>query len=135
MPLDCPRCAVPMLHMPASPETKHLINKKTLALMKPTAFLINTARGTLVCEADLYEALKAGRLGGAGLDVYEEEPPGKIPLFDLPNVVVTPHAAGTDLRSRDDMALSAATAIVALSRGEWPAEKIVNPAVRAKFRW
>jgi len=123
------------LHMPATAETSHLINKKTLALMKPTAFLLNTARGALVCEADLYEALKAGKLAGAGLDVFEEEPPGRSPLYELPNVVLTPHAAGTDLQSRDDMALSAAMAIVSLSRGEWPAEKVVNPAVRERFKW
>ena len=57
------------------------------------------------------------------------------PLFDLDNVVVTPHAAGVDVQSRDDMALSAAQAIVSLCRGEWPAEKVVNPEVKARFRW
>lgn len=123
------------LHLPATAETKHLINKKTLALMKPTAYLLNLARGSLICEADLLETLKAGRLAGAGLDVFEEEPPGKHPLFALDNVVITPHAAGTDVQSRDDMALSAAQAVVSLSRGEWPAEKVVNPAVRDRFRW
>jgi D-3-phosphoglycerate dehydrogenase len=123
------------LHMPATAASTHLINKKTLALMKPTAFLINTARGAIVKEADLYEALKSGRLAGAGLDVFEEEPPGRQPLFELDNVLLTPHAAGGDLRSRDDMAQSAAEAIVALSRGEWPAEKVVNPEVKAKFKW
>src|SRR5262249_28338386 len=123
------------LHLPYTKESKHLIKKTTLGRMKPTAFLINTARGGLVCEADLYEALKNKRIAGAGLDVFEEEPPGKIPLFDLENVVVTPHNAGTDVKGRDDMAEMAARAIVSLSRGEWPAEKIVNPAVRDKFRW
>ncbi len=123
------------LHLPMTAESKHLINKRTLALMKPTAFLINTARGGLVCEADLLEALKAKKLAGAGLDVFEEEPPGKNPLFELDSVLLTPHEAGGDLQSRDDMSLSAAEAIVALSRGEWPAEKVVNPAVRERFRW
>jgi phosphoglycerate dehydrogenase-like enzyme len=123
------------LHLPATPQTKHLINRQTLAMMKPTAFLINTARGSLVNEVDLYEALKAKKIAGAGLDVYEEEPPGKIPLCELDTVVLTPHAAGTDLQSRDDMALSAATAIVSLSRGEWPAEKVVNSAVKELFKW
>jgi phosphoglycerate dehydrogenase-like enzyme len=121
------------LHLPLTAESRHLINKDTLARMKPTAFLINTARGGLVCEADLYQAIKAGRLAGAGLDVFEEEPPGISPLFGLDNVVVTPHAAGVDIQSRDDMALSAAQAIVSLLRGEWPAEKVVNPQVRPKF--
>jgi phosphoglycerate dehydrogenase-like enzyme len=121
------------LHLPMSAATRHLINRQTLALMKPTAFLVNTARGGLVCEADLYEALRSKRLAGAGLDVFEEEPPGIGPLFGLDNVVVTPHAAGVDLRSRDDMALSAAQAIVSLLRGDWPAEKVVNPEVRGRF--
>ena len=123
------------LHLPFTAGTRHVINRRTLALMKPTAFLVNTARGALVCEADLLEALRGGRLAGAGLDVFEEEPPGKNPLFELDNVVLTPHAAGTDVKSRDDMALSAAQAIVSVSRGEWPAEKVVNPEVKTSFRW
>jgi phosphoglycerate dehydrogenase-like enzyme len=124
------------LHVPLTPESRYLINQRTLALMKPTAFLINTARGGLVCEADLLKAIESGKIAGAGLDVFEQEPPdGTNPLCALPNVLVTPHAAGMDWQSRDDMALSAAQAIISLSRGEWPAEKIVNPEVRAKFRW
>ncbi|MSU76887.1 MAG: hydroxyacid dehydrogenase [Gemmataceae bacterium] len=123
------------LHMPATKESRHLINKQTIAKMKPTAYLINTARGSLVNEADLIEALQNKRLAGAGLDVFEEEPPQDSPLFHMSNVVVTPHAAGVDLKSRDDMAYSAAQAIVSLSRGEWPVEKVVNPDVKAKFRW
>jgi phosphoglycerate dehydrogenase-like enzyme len=124
------------LHLPLMPSSKYLINKRTLALMKPEAFLINTARGGLICEADLVEALRSKRLAGAALDVFEQEPPGKDnPLFRFDNVVLTPHTAGVDLKSVDDMALSAARAIAALKRGEWPAEQIVNPEVRAKFRW
>jgi phosphoglycerate dehydrogenase-like enzyme len=123
------------IHVPLTPESRYFINRKTLALMKPTAFLINTARGGLVNEADLLEALRSRRLAGAGLDVFEHEPAVPCPLFELDNVVLTPHAAGVDLQSRDDMAYSAARAIVALSRGEWPAEQIVNPQVRARFQW
>jgi phosphoglycerate dehydrogenase-like enzyme len=123
------------LHVPLSLESQYLINRRTLSLMKPTAFLINTARGGLVNEADLFEALQARRLAGAALDVFEREPPGSSPLFGLDNVLLLPHTAGVDLQSRDDMALSAARAIVALSRGEWPAEQVVNPDVRSKFRW
>jgi D-3-phosphoglycerate dehydrogenase / 2-oxoglutarate reductase len=124
------------LHVPLMPESRYMINRQTLALMKPTAFLINTARGGLVNEADLADALKSKRLAGAGIDVFEQEPPVKNhAFFGLDNVVLTPHAAGVDLQSRDDMALSAANAIVALSKGEWPAEQIVNPEVQAKFRW
>jgi phosphoglycerate dehydrogenase-like enzyme len=123
------------LHLPATKESFHLINRQTLAKMKPTAYLINTARGSLVYEADLIVALQNKKLAGAGLDVFEEEPPRESPLFRMDNVVVTPHAAGVDLQSRDDMALSAAEAIVSLSRGEWPAEKVVNPDVKARFAW
>jgi phosphoglycerate dehydrogenase-like enzyme len=123
------------LHLPVTKESRYLINRRTLALMKPTAFLINTARGAIVNEADLLEALRNKQIAGAGLDVFEEEPPGKHPLFELDKVVVTPHAGGADVQSRDDMALSAAQAIVSLSRGEWAAEKVVNPEVRAHFRW
>jgi phosphoglycerate dehydrogenase-like enzyme len=123
------------LHLPLTPESRHLINRDTLARMKPGAFLINTARGGLVREADLVEALRSGRLAGAGLDVYEREPPPPGPLLELDNVLLTPHAAGTDTRSLADMALSAAESIAALRRGEWPAEKVVNPEVRGRFRW
>jgi D-3-phosphoglycerate dehydrogenase len=123
------------LHLPLSAETKYVINKKSLALMKPTAFLINTARGGLVCEADLLEVLRNKKIAGAALDVFENEPPGHNPIFELDNVVLTPHAAGVDIKSRDEMCMSAAQAIVSLSRGEWPAEKIVNPEVKAKFKW
>src|SRR5262249_59718113 len=97
-------------------------------LMKPTAFLLNLSRGLLINEADLLEALRAKRIAGAGLDVFEEEPPGKLELCELDNVVVTPHAAGTDLQSRDDMAVSAAQAVVSLRRREWPPEERVQPA-------
>jgi phosphoglycerate dehydrogenase-like enzyme len=123
------------IHVPLTPDSRHLINRKTLALMKPTAFLVNTARGGLVNEADLLEALRSKRLAGAALDVFEEEPAVPGPLLELDNVVLTPHAAGVDLQSRDDMAVSAARAIVALSRGQWPAEQVVNPQVRERFRW
>ncbi len=123
------------LHMPATAESRQLINRATLAKMKPSAFFINTARGALVNEPDLVEAIRNHRIAGAAIDVFEEEPPGDHALFQLENVVVTPHAAGVDLQSRDDMALSAAEAIISLSRGEWPAEKIVNPEVQGRFRW
>ena len=123
------------LHMPALPETTNMVNAKMLALMKPTAYLFNTSRGAVVHEGDLYEALKAKRIAGAGLDVFAVEPFGEHPIASLDNVVLTPHAAGVDLQSRDDMARSAADAIISLSRGEWPTEKVVNPLVREAFRW
>ncbi len=124
------------LHLPLMVSTKHVINRDTIARMKPGAVLVNTSRGGLVCETDLVAALRGGQLGGAALDVFEEEPtPVDNPLRFLPNVILTPHAAGVDVRSLEDMARSAAEAVASLRRGEWPAEKVVNPEVRAKFRW
>lgn len=124
------------LHLPLSAETRHVINAKTISQMKPGAVLVNTSRGGLVCEADLIPALRDGRLGGAALDVFEEEPtPADNPLRTLPNVVLTPHAAGVDTKSLEDMARSAAEAVADLRRGEWPGEKVVNPAVRPTFQW
>jgi phosphoglycerate dehydrogenase-like enzyme len=117
------------------PETRHVINEKTLALMKPSAYLINTARGGLVCEADLEEALRNKKIAGAALDVFEKEPPGKTPLLELESVVATAHTAGVDCESMLEMAHMAARAVVALSRGQWPAEWIVNPEAKGRFHW
>lgn len=90
------------IHLHLNKDTRHIIDARRLALMKPTAFLVNVARGALVDEAALTEALVAGRLGGAGLDVFGQEPPDvRAPIFSLPNVVATPHIAGvTDGTSR-----------------------------------
>lgn len=92
------------LHVPLNEETKYLIGKRELALMKPTAILVNTCRGGVVDETALYEALKAGKLFGAGIDVWEVEVPRvESRLLELPNVVATPHAGGgteeTQIRS------------------------------------
>lgn len=118
------------LHVPATPESTGIVSARTLALMKPTAYLINTARGAVVNEADLAEALRSGRLAGAGLDVLEQEPPQNCPLLGLDNVVFTAHTAGVDHQSLMDMAYSAAQAIVDVFAGRWPTEKLVNPQVR-----
>jgi D-3-phosphoglycerate dehydrogenase len=113
-----------------------MINRESLAMLKPTTYLLNTARGSLVDEVALLEALTTGKLAGAGLDVFCQEPPPKDhPFFKLPNVVMTPHMGGTDTKSLFDMAELAAKAIIELSRGRWPNELIVNPQVRPKFRW
>lgn len=122
------------LHMPMGPESKHCINKRTLGLMKPTAHLINTARGGVISEPDLYDALKNRRIAGAGLDVFDQEPPGANPLLSLDNIVMTAHMAGVDVQSRDDMAHLAARAIAKLLAGEWPADWIVNPQVKDRFQ-
>lgn len=122
------------LHLPATHDSRHLINSRTLKLMKKTALLINTSRGWVVDEDALGEALAKGVIGGAGIDVFEVEPPGKLSWFDLPNLVVTPHAAGVDSMSLAAMADSAAEAVVSLFSGEWPAEKMVNPVIKDKFK-
>jgi phosphoglycerate dehydrogenase-like enzyme len=83
-------------HTPLTPETYHLANEARIALMKPTAVLINTSRGPVVDEAALIEALSEGRIAGAGLDVFETEPvAADNPLLEMENVVVSPHSAGT----------------------------------------
>jgi D-3-phosphoglycerate dehydrogenase/(S)-sulfolactate dehydrogenase len=115
------------LHAPLTPATHGLMNARTFAQMKPGALLINTARGGLVVEADLVDALRRGQLGGAGLDVFEQEPtPVDNPLLSLPNVVASPHYAGGDVLSNQEMATESARNIVALFRGEWPEGAIVN---------
>ncbi len=119
------------LHMPMTPESRHMVNARTLGLMKRTAYLINTARGGIVNETDLLDALRAKRIAGAALDVLDvEPPPADHPLFALDNVIFTPHMAGVDTQSRDDMARRAAEAIVTLLAGEWPGDWVVNPQVR-----
>jgi D-3-phosphoglycerate dehydrogenase len=122
------------LHMPMSPESSKCINKRSLGLMKPAAYVINTARGGIINEPDLFDALNNKRIAGAGLDVFDVEPPGaNHPLLALDNVVFTAHTAGVDVQSRDDMALLAAQAIAKLLAGEWPADWVVNPKVKDTF--
>jgi D-3-phosphoglycerate dehydrogenase / 2-oxoglutarate reductase len=116
------------LHCPATPENRHLINGERLALMKPTAHLVNTARGTLVDESALHEALATGRIAGAGLDVFEKEPLFDSALFGLDNVLLSPHVAGIDETSEVAMADRAIDAILAVWRDEPPPpECVVNP--------
>ena len=97
-----PRVDVLSLHVPLTPETRGLIGAKELRAMKRGAVLINTARGGIVDEAALVEALRSGHLGGAGVDVLSQEPPGNNPLLaaDIPNLIVTPHIAWASRESR-----------------------------------
>ena len=89
------------LHCPLTPQTRHIINKETLSLMKPSAFLVNTSRGALVDEPALIEALQNGVIAGAALDVQETEPPVEDnPLYTLDNVILTPHMGWKGLETR-----------------------------------
>jgi len=116
------------LHIPLLPETKHMIGKEELGFMKPTAYLINTSRGPVVDEGALVQALKEGRIAGAGLDVYEEEPKLAPGLTELDNVVLLPHVGSGTVETRTKMSLMAAENILAGLRGERP-PNLVNPEV------
>jgi len=121
------------LHASLTPATHHMIDAGKLALMKPMAFIVNTARGELIDEAALVEALRAGRLAGAGLDVFEVEPPrADNPLLAMPNVIATPHRLGHAAETRRRCAELAEQSILALIRGELP-QSTVNRDVRWRF--
>lgn len=108
------------LHVPLLPETRHLISAHELSLMKPTAILINTARGPVVDEDALVKALKAKQIYGAGLDVFEEEPKVHPGLLELDNVVLLPHIASASMETRTKMGLMAAENILAVMKGQVP---------------
>ena len=117
-----PRVDLLSIHCPLNDETRHMVGKKELALMKPRAILVNAARGGIVDEAALYEVLKAGGLFGAGIDVWEEtEPPRKDhPLLSLPNVVSTPHTAGNTHETQERSSMQVATQVVEVLKGGAP---------------
>ncbi len=124
------------LHLPLNDATRGMVNRDFLNRMRPGSFLINTARGGLIVEADLREALISGHLAGAGLDVLNHEPPEPgNPLVGLPNVVLCPHIAGTDLESMREMAEMAAASIVELYNNRWPSECVVNQELREGWAW
>jgi glyoxylate reductase len=116
------------LHCPLTPETRHLIDGRALSLMRPSAFLVNTARGPVVDEAALVEALRSGALAGAGLDVYEREPEVDPGLLELDNVVLLPHLGSATVETRTAMAMLAAENAIAVLQGRRPPTP-VNPEV------
>lgn len=116
------------LHLPYYPEVHHLINREKLNLMKPTAYLINTARGAHIDEQALVEHLRARKIAGAALDVYEREPHLTPGLAELDNVVLAPHTGSASASTRSLMAEMAALSIVQVLGGEKP-EHVVNPEV------
>lgn len=124
------------LHLPWTPETTNLMNAATFARMKTGAIFLNTSRGGLVDEHALYEALTSGKLLGAGLDVFRQEPlPLDHPLQQLNNVLLCSHMGGLDIESLEGMGLLAAQCVVDLYEGRWPERCVVNRAVRDRWRW
>jgi D-3-phosphoglycerate dehydrogenase len=124
-----PQVDVLTCHAPLTPETRHMINEKTLALLRPGAIFINTSRGPVQDERALFQALVTGHLAAAGLDVFEEEPsPIDSPLFNLDNVVCSSHVAGVTREAHRRAALQVTAEMLRVLRGERP-EVLVNPEV------
>lgn len=124
-----PQADILTCHTPLTPETKHMIDAKTLGLLRPGAIFINTSRGPVQEERALFEALARGHLSAAGLDVFEEEPTSvDNPLLNLPNVVCSSHVAGVTLEANRQMAMQVSGEMLRVLRGERP-EVLVNPEV------
>jgi glyoxylate reductase len=121
------------LHVPLTDETRHMINTATLAKMKRGAFLINTARGLIVEEHALVESLRSGHLGGAALDVFENEPNIHPELINMQNVITTPHIASATFEARDKMSEQVVEAVLDCLSGKKP-QNIINPDVWEKRR-
>jgi D-3-phosphoglycerate dehydrogenase len=119
------------LHCPLTKETRGLIGEQQIALMKPTAFIVNTSRGSVIDEAAMIKALKEGRLAGAGLDTFATEPATKDnPLFALDNVIVTPHVAAATEHAANNMGDMAAKSVLSYLRGElYDEPSVMNPVV------
>lgn len=121
------------LHCPRTQETRNMFDKRAYEKMKPGAIFVSTARGGIHNENDLYDALCSGHLAGAGLDVWDVEPPASDhPLLGLPNVVPTYHTAGVSHEGRKNVATIAAEQILAICAGE-PAPRVINPQVMPRF--
>lgn len=116
------------LHCPHTPETRGMISREMISRMKPSAFLINTARGPVVDEEALIEALKKRQIAGAGLDVYTGEPHVNPAFFELDNVLLTPHVGSNTLHARNHMAEAASRRILDVLAGKQP-ENLLNPEV------
>ena len=111
------------LHAPLTPETKQIINERTISMMKDGVYLINTARGPLVDEQSLIKALKTGKIAGAGLDVYSVEPPAEAnQLFELENVVLTPHIAWYTKEAQRRLEMSAVQHAIDILNGKVPSQ-------------
>ena len=125
LPILLAQADVISLHCPSTPETRHLLNAAALSKMKDGAIVINTARGAVIDHEALLEALCSGKLAGAGLDVFPEEPHIPAGLLELDNVVCTPHVGSNTAQTRADMAAACARQILDVLAGKCP-ENIVN---------
>jgi glyoxylate reductase len=121
------------LHVPLTDDTRHMINKETLAKIKKGSFLVNTARGAVVAEADLVDSLKSGQLAGAALDVFDNEPNISPELIAMPNVILTPHIASATNEARNKMGEQAVAAIIDALGGNKP-QNLVNEEIWEKRR-
>ena len=129
-----PLCDFVTVHCPGGAETRHMINARTLACMKPECYLINTARGTVVDEAALVEALQKKRIAGAAMDVYDPEPPRQgNPLLHMDNVIVTPHFCAMTAESLYNMGTVVAQGVLDVLAGKRP-QYLVNPEIWDKRR-
>jgi D-3-phosphoglycerate dehydrogenase / 2-oxoglutarate reductase len=125
-----PRADFVSIHCPKSPETVGMFDAARLKRLKPTAYLINTARGGIVDEEALYDALVSGKLAGAGLDVFEQEPPpAGHSLFELPNVIMAPHVAGVTREAVDRMSEQTARNILSVLDGDPLRQNVINQDV------
>ena len=129
-----PRADFITLHTPLTKETHHLVGAEVLSSMKPTAILVNCARGGIIDEAALFEALSNGKLGGAGLDVYEAEPPTTSPLLGLSNVLLTPHLGASTEEAQVEVALDVARQIVDVLEGRPPQSAVNLPPLPPEAR-
>ncbi len=123
-----PRADVISLHVGLDPSTHHLIDADVIARCKPTAVIVNTARGGLIDEDALADALLSGTIAGAAADVFEREPPGDSPLLPLPNFIATPHLGATTREATQRMGIAAAAEVVAMLTGGRPKHVVVSPA-------
>ncbi|MBM80113.1 MAG: 3-phosphoglycerate dehydrogenase [Planctomycetaceae bacterium] len=124
------------LHSPSTPETHQLMNTESIAKMKPGSILINTARGSLIDETSLMQALQSGHLRGAGLDVFEVEPPSiDNPLLKMDNVLLSCHVGGLDQTSHHDTFTMVANTVLQLYNGGWPSECIINLKNAENWQW
>ena len=130
----CARADFITVHTPLTKETKHLFDAEKLALMKPGAVLINCSRGGIIDESALFEALQNGKLGGAGLDVFETEPPENTPLRELENVILTPHLGASTEEAQVEVAVDVANQIAEVFAGRAPQSAVNLPPVPPEAR-